>query len=292
MASRAGFISTAIDVEVIADTRTTVDVIALVPASASPGGIGGTIRNAVTNGGIADVTIDLRLGVNSTADEIVASTRTDSVGVYAFSNLPAGAYTAMLSRSGFLPNAFTVGVVGGTFTGGQDGTMVPELQVGEVQIILTWGATPRDLDAHLTGPKPAGVPASSAAACSSDPARFHLFFSCTGNFSPFPDDFTLDLDDTSSFGPETITLKRRLPGVYRYSVHDFTNGGLTESTALSNSGAQVRVFIGGGQPLTFNVPPGMPGTVWTVFELDGQTGAITPINGFRFESNAANIGSF
>ncbi len=31
---------------------------------------------------------------------------------------------------------------------------------------------------------------------------------------------TLDLDDTSSYGPETITLKKTQDGIYKYAVHD------------------------------------------------------------------------
>jgi hypothetical protein len=54
----------------------------------------------------------------------------------------------------------------------------------------------------------------------------------------------------------------------------------------------VRGCIGEGEPQTFNVPPGIPGTVWTVFELDGQTGVTTPINRFSFELNSSSIDSF
>ena len=293
-ASQEGFIATTVDVDVVANTVTTVETLALVPDTGLPtGDIGGTVRDALTGASLSGVTVDLRSGVNNTTGDIMASTTTDSDGSYTFVGLPVGTYTALFSRGGFRPNTSTVGVVGGTLTGGQDGTLSPPPIPGEVRIVLTWGATPEDLDAHLTGPKPAGTPDSfSDPSCSSDPERFHLFFLCAGNFSPFPDDFTLDLDDVTSFGPETITLRRRLEGIYRYSVHDFTNSFFDESTALSNSGAQVRVFIEGSEPLTFNIPPDMPGTVWTVFELDGATGTITPINAFGFESASDNIASF
>jgi hypothetical protein len=86
----------------------------------------------------------------------------------------------------------------------------------------------------------------------------------------------LDHDDVSSFGPETTTIARQNSGVYKFFVHDFTNGGDPNSTALSNSGAQVKVYQGNNLVATFNVPTGQAGTVWTVFELNGST--ITPIN--------------
>ncbi|HXX81993.1 MAG TPA: hypothetical protein VEI46_10625, partial [Thermodesulfovibrionales bacterium] len=89
-------------------------------------------------------------------------------------------------------------------------------------------------------------------------------------------DAVLDHDDTDSFGPETTTIVQQFSGVYRFYVHDFTNGGNTSSTALSNSGAQVKVYQGNTLVATFNVPTNQMGTVWTVFELNGST--ITPIN--------------
>lgn len=41
--------------------------------------------------------------------------------------------------------------------------------------------------------------------------------------------------------------------------------------------------------MIFNVPPGRPGTLWTVFEMDGITGAITPVNSLTFAQDAAGV---
>jgi hypothetical protein len=132
------------------------------------------------------------------------------------------------------------------------------------RIVLQWGTTPSDLDAHLTGPIP-------------DVGRFHVFFA--NPCHPVdPDlgcqaaDVTLDRDDQDGTGPETITIAQTAVGTYRFSVHDFTNRLSTGSSALSASGALVRLFLEDGTTQVFQVPTGaegpLPGTLWTVFELD------------------------
>jgi len=99
--------------------------------------------------------------------------------------------------------------------------------------------------------------------------------------SPWPEYVKLDLDDTSSYGPETTTIYQQIPGIYRFSVHDYTNKSSSYSTILSNSGAQVRVYSGDNLVATFNVPANQEGTLWTVFEMDGDT--ITPVITMSYE---------
>jgi hypothetical protein len=78
--------------------------------------------------------------------------------------------------------------------------------------------------------------------------------------------------------PETTTIYQQVPGTYRFSVHDFTNEGHLNTTDLSNSEAQVRVYFGDSLVETFNVPTNKVGNTWTVFEWNGTT--ITPIDIF------------
>jgi hypothetical protein len=117
------------------------------------------------------------------------------------------------------------------------------------------GASPSDLDSHLTVPN-------------ADVSRFHVFYQNRGAFDA-PPFAGLDVDDVASFGPETITITQLNSGSYRYSVHDFTNRSSAASTALGNSGARVEVYFNGGLQRTFFVPPGQAGNLWTVFELTG-----------------------
>jgi len=111
----------------------------------------------------------------------------------------------------------------------------PELDGQVARIVLQWGLNPRDLDSHLTGPTPSG-------------GRFHVFYSHTIENEAAE----LDVDDTSSYGPETITIHRLIPGVYRYAVHDYTNRNVNPSTGLAQSGASVKVF-------SFPTPPARSG---------------------------------
>jgi hypothetical protein len=184
-------------------------------------------------------------------------------GSYTFANLNAGNYTAEASGSGYGTIHFTVICIGGTTTANQNATVTPILSPGETRIILTWGEIPYDLDSHLTGPTPDG-------------ARFHVYYA-NREYAYLDIDYAdLDLDDTTSYGPETVTIYQQMNGVYRYSVHDYTNRNSSNSMALCNSGAKVRVYRGSNLIATFNVPASQEGTLWTVFEMSGDM--IAPVN--------------
>jgi uncharacterized protein YfaP (DUF2135 family) len=144
-----------------------------------------------------------------------------------------------------------------------------------VIVVLTWGQQPVDLDAHLTGPNNAG-------------GRFHLFF---GNRTPVPY-ATLDLDDTSSFGPETVTVSSLngsfVGGTYNYYVNNF-NG----DASWNVSQAVVTVFQRGGQVAQFPVSAASGSTSapnWQVFTFSitaaGQV-SITPVQQLTTAAPAA-----
>ncbi|MDG6098552.1 hypothetical protein EXU34_13955 [Alteromonas sp. ZYF713] len=89
------------------------------------------------------------------------------------------------------------------------------LVIGESSAIvkLTWGANPRDLDTHLTGPQ------------EGTDTRFRVYY---GNQDETIENVTinLDVDDTSSYGPEVLTIPSFvLPGRYRYGVHHYSGSG-------------------------------------------------------------------
>ncbi len=98
------------------------------------------------------------------------------------------------------------------------------------------------------------------------------------------------MDDTTSYGPETTTIYKQIDGIYRFSVHDYSNRSSVTSTTLSNSNAEVKVYRGNSLVATFNVPTNQVGTEWTVFEMNGNT--IIPVNTLKNESNSSNINSF
>ncbi|SHO49389.1 YfaP family protein [Anaerocolumna xylanovorans] len=99
----------------------------------------------------------------------------------------------------------------------------------------------------------------------------------------------LDLDDTSGYGPETITLtlKADIPGTYRYIVHDYTNRTSFTSNALSLSGASVKIYRGNDLIMTYNVPINERGNLWRVFEINN--GVINTLNTMSYQSSSDDI---
>ena len=228
---------------------------------AGTGDISGKIIGSIDGIGRSGITINFRKGINRRTGDIVKTVTTRSGGVYNVSSLDAGSYTGELQANEYQTSYMTVIVLGGTTRENQNGTINPLLAEGEIRIVLTWGERPSDLDSHLTGPDERG-------------SRFHIDFTSQGsiNRSPYAN---LDIDDVSSYGPETVTIRRQQSGVYRYWVHDYSNGENSSSSGLSNSSATVKVYNGNSLPRVFHVPNQM-GTVWKVFEI--ENGIIKPID--------------
>ncbi len=254
---------------------TFVGDVPLVPMSGQTGGISGTVRNARTAGGVSGATVTVFDNFSSTA---VATQMSNGSGNFSFSGLPAGTYRLSATATGFQTAQRTgVAVGNGSVTGNQDLVLSPT-GTSAITIVLTWGASPNDLDSHLTGPN-------------ADGSRFHVYYASRGSLSgaPFAN---LDVDNTSGFGPETITILQMNSGTYRYSVHDFTDRGSTSSSALGTSGAKVQVYTAAGLVQTFFVPA-QPGTLWTVFEMSGTLSnpVISPKNVMGFTSDPSAVTS-
>ena len=126
-----------------------------------------------------------------------------------------------------------------------------------LRAVLTWGKYPSDLDSHLAY------------------KNNHVFFD-----SKRGDKAHLDVDDTNSYGPETITIvKRQKNKAYIYAVHDYTNGNKNSTKTLGNSGATVRVYIGQTLMRTYKVHPHKIGNIWVVFAID-EEGVFHDINAY------------
>lgn len=117
-----------------------------------------------------------------------------------------------------------------------------------MRVVLSWGATPTDLDSHLVY------------------SGNHIFFMHRNG-----DDANLDVDDTTSYGPETVTIERKRFGTsYVYAVHDYSDIERPYTDALSNSEAKVFVYVGESLVRTYEVPRHKAGNLWTVFRLSGE----------------------
>lgn len=124
-----------------------------------------------------------------------------------------------------------------------------------MRIVLNWGKYPSDLDSHLTFP------------------GNHIFFQQKdGNLA------NLDVDDTDSYGPETITIENKKFGeTYHYFVHDYSNKNDLDSYKLSASEAKVFVYVGQSLVKTYYIPKNKKGNVWNLFKIN-ENGEIIDIN--------------
>lgn len=244
--------------------------IPLVKTTTQLGSASGVISDARTIRAISGARVDLRTGLNNFQGAVAYTTTTNSSGAFSIGSVTAGVYTATVTASGYATNARSVAVNGGTATAGQNVELYP-LGNTSIGIVLFWGASPSDLDAHLTGPSSVG--------------RFHIYWASKGalNSDPFA---ALDVDDISSFGPETITITQQASGIYRFSVHDYSDRNVIGATDLATSGATIRLFLPGKNPITFTVP-NQAGNLWTVFELNGSQ--LTVINSMSDTSSPAGV---
>ena len=134
-------------------------------------------------------------------------------------------------------------------------SLSPELQEGNLRFVLNWGSLPTDLDSHLLTPEINGN-------------AHHVYFDNRGNDTSVP--FArLDFDITSGFGPETVTIYERWPGMYRYYVRNFS-----ENPSISSSSAVVQVYGVNGLLHTIEVPSSGNGNYWHVCDISGETGDI------------------
>lgn len=274
-ASRTGYLSTTLYSEFRAPS-TVLEPIMLVKERATPGSVTGALRNARDNTGIAGQLVGLYRGQGAAGSQ-VASTTTDSQGGFSFTGVAAGVYTLHSLPSGYATCERTVVSLDSGSTATQNLFCSPSTSSDlSTRIVLTWGNSPADLDAHLTGPN------------AGDASRFHVYFPNSSRGSLTSNPFAqLDTDQQNGLGPETITVKVVNPGVYRFSVHDYSNRGSASSTALGSSRAKVELYLPGrASPQVFNVPVGS-GNLWTVFELVGTPGdpsnvTVTPRNEMGF----------
>lgn len=239
------------------------------------GGFSGQITDALTGDPVSGVTLQLRSGWNAPEEsEVIQTLTTDSNGEFLYDitelygtvwGLPSGAYSLTAAKEDYTTMQFNVIVRPNEVTENQNATISPVLADDEYRIVLRWGETPRDLDSHYN-------------AVTADGSREHIYYSNMNGKTA-----NLDWDNTSSYGPETITVTGfdQLRNGFTYSVHDYTNEGYDYCTELSSSGAYVTLLHGDDRPRIYYVPTGRDGTVWNVFSID-KNGIITDLNTFGY----------
>jgi hypothetical protein len=301
--TKSGFIDTTLSATLTADNETlTVATVKQFPDTCASGTISGTIKDAVSDSVVSDVSLSVRSGLNMTSGTIIKTATTDSSGNYSLSSMSAGWYTVETSKSGYITGYFNVYACGNQAN--QDASISTSIDSGTMRIVLHWDNLTTNvvkiLDSHLTGTDNL----SGQGHTNNSTNRFHLYYNsisgvdsfyyATNNFSctscsdtQKSDNVTLDNDDYDGApGTETITINKVRSGTYRYSVHDFSNKGLTAPDNLSKSGATVIVYYN-DTTTTYNVP-NSAGSLWTVFTFDSSSG-FTAVNGMSDQSSASNI---
>ena len=267
--SKPGYITFTTKEVLEADEEKIVETLLLVKngSEGQVGNIGGNITDSLTGKGIGEVKLNIRSGWNNISDNIIKTIETDKNGKYRVS-LPLGNYTIEMIKDGYVTKHINVYVIGKD-TLDQNANLVPTAsgaETGELRIVLTWGRHPYDLDSHLIGP-------------TKDNKEFHVYY---GDRRYKKDGVTyaeLDLDDTSSYGPETTTVyKMNDTGKYSFYVHDYTNKKRYESNHMSNSGAKVEVYKGEVLYASYNIPTNVVGNYWHVFDYDVETNKIISVN--------------
>jgi hypothetical protein len=241
--------------------------------------IQGTIIDSQTGRGLSGATVSFLADQNATSSQnpdLIATT--NSSGVFSILNGPTGSYAGFFEASGFfLRKVQTVTFNSGTNTFTPI-TLVDKPDAGQWRIILNWGASPADLDAHLTGP-------------ASSTTRFHIYFS--SKVSTYAD---LDVDDVSSYGPETTTIRSFLSGTYRYSVHNYTNRySTTGGSGIASSPAVVEIYDSNGLIRSFTAPTfSGSGDTWRVFEIvvSGTTATVNTKNVYVLATSTTDTNIF
>lgn len=138
-----------------------------------------------------------------------------------------------------------------------------------MRIVLNWGKNPLDLDSHLSY------------------KNQHIYWDNKQGLAA-----NLDVDDVDSYGPETVTIDKKLDGQYYvYSVHDYSDRTQPNTNNLSNSQAKVMVYAGESLIRSYYVPTAKTGNLWTVFRIspEGEIQDINRISGTTV--GASQIGS-
>ncbi|MGN1306194.1 MAG: S-layer homology domain-containing protein [Faecousia sp.] len=242
-------------ITVTANETTYTETFLMVEGDEQESGIAtGTVYNALTGTGIAGVTVIARAGWNNTSEgaQLNLALQTDASGKYSIT-LPLGNYTLELTKDGYISTYINIIVQSGT-TADQNGTMSPVITGDSFRIVLSWGANPSDLDSHVEGMRTNGT-------------RFHVYYADKYAYDGDVRVCDLDVDDTTSYGPETITLNTTTEEPYYYYVHKYAGNG-----TLPTSEAKVRVYQGEALIAEYNVPTDLEAArYWNVFAIvNGQ----------------------
>lgn len=200
-----------------------------------------TIKDSTTGNPIdnAEVKIDRRWNLLS-----------DDYGVVPLpAEIPDGNHIILVIKGEeYIPLESSFVLTSGEITSIPQYSIVKKVDFDRIQIVLEWGEYPSDLDSHILS------------------SNHHVYYGrkVSGNLD-------LDVDDTTSYGPETVTIRDPSENdVYRYYVHNYSSKDYTSDSGLSNSSAKITLIIGNEIAGVFNVTPNQQGVWWHVFDIKNK----------------------
>lgn len=190
--------------------------------------------------------------VNPDGNYVIGRGNTDANGKIFFTVYGGVTYNAQVKKNGYIDDNFDVQIQTGMPTTEQTLQISPVMQADEIRLVLTWDADPRDLDSHLQGTSASG-------------RSVHVWFSNQINMDSSGNKIAeLDVDDTSSYGPETTTLYQT-NGNYEFLVHKYDGNG-----TISEGNAVVKIYVGNALYATVEVADGVD-DLWHVCTIvDGR----------------------
>ncbi len=195
------------------------------------------ICDATTNLPIAGVRVRIYKG-GGTYGEYREGT-TDSAGMMTVELVESGEYTIVAEKDGYVTEQYQAIILSNVAMTTKSCYLSPVLRSEGIRFVLTWGASPSDLDCHLIGTTGEG-------------SNVHVYFgtktamSTSGTVTA-----DLDVDDTTGYGPETMTLYDT-SGSFDFIVDDYTDSG-----TISTSGAAVKIYVGSTLYTTVSIAPGI-----------------------------------
>lgn len=123
-----------------------------------------------------------------------------------------------------------------------------------LKVVFTWNVDPSDLDSHVVGPLKRG-------------GTFHVYFGHSQELEDGRVICTLDVDDTTGYGPETTVICPNTNGPYYFYVHQFRGSG-----AIATSGAKLELFYNETHLRTIRVSGTGTNKFWNAFKY--QNGVI------------------
>lgn len=214
----------------------------------------GNITDAKTGDPVPDAKISIYEGKSASGKPL--ETKSNNSGLYS-ADVEGGDYYIVVEKEGYITGTFTTYVMTKSDISYQDCALSPVMKRGEIRIVLTWDATPRDLDSYLQGTSGSGK-------------RIMTNYTSRSQTDSNGDLIAeLDLDDTDGNGPETTTLYD-MEGSYEFYVKDYLSTG-----TMGRTNAQVTVYKDNALVETIHITPDAVNR-WMVLKI--EKGEITVIN--------------